>query len=85
MNLFAIYDTKAEFYGQPFMARTHGDAIRSFTQAVNAGDSQLSKTPADYTLFCLAEYDDTTGEIKPHVHVHLGNGVQYVQSEQKGQ
>lgn len=65
VQIFAIYDTKAESYLQPFFSQTRGAAIRAFTDSVNdtTGESQFAKHPEDYTLFHLGHYDDQTSVI----------------------
>lgn len=65
-KIYAVYDSKAEFYGQPFFQRTVGEAVRSWETVCNDGQSAMSKFPADYTLFEIGEYDQETGKITPH-------------------
>lgn len=80
MRLFAIWDSKAEVYSQVMSSPSSGSMIRSFADTVNDGKSDFSRHPADYTLFCVGEYDDQVGVVTPIVHVNLGNGLQYVVS-----
>lgn len=61
VKVFTVYDSKVETYLQPFQARTKGEAIRSFADAVMDQKSQISQHPEDFTLFEIATYDDTTG------------------------
>lgn len=64
-KILTIYDCKAEAYGRPFVARSTGEGLRSFTDEVNSGreDSQLSNHPEDFTLFEVGTFDDAKGEI----------------------
>ena len=64
-KILTIYDCKAEAYGRPFVARSTGEGLRSFTDEVNSGreDSQLSNHPEDFTLFEIGTFDDVKGEI----------------------
>lgn len=59
---FAIYDVKTKAYMHPFMALTHGEAIRSLDDAVNSGKGMIANHPEDFKLFELAEFDDITGD-----------------------
>jgi len=62
-NMYTVYDSKTQAYLQPFQARTRGEAIRSFTEAVNDQKTMFYKYPSDYTLFELGEWDDEDGKI----------------------
>ena len=64
VNMYAIHDSKAGAYGQPFLLQTNGLASRSFIQAVMKQDSPFNKDPLDYTLFRIGNYDDETSIIK---------------------
>jgi len=77
MKIYTVHDSKAEAYLQPFFARSNGEAIRSFTQAINTPDHQFAKYSADYTLFEIGEFDDNTGVITTPYTRSLGNGVDF--------
>ena len=62
---FAVYDSAIKAYMSPFAAKSVGDALRMFTDAANSPDTQLSRHPADFTLFHVASYDDETGKFTP--------------------
>lgn len=62
-KLFTTYDVKSEQFGQPFVMTTKAIAIRSFTEACIAPDSEFAKYPEDYYLYCIGEYDSETGTI----------------------
>lgn len=66
MKLFTIFDMKAEVYARPFYALTDGEAVRTFTDAVNTDESPYNRHPEDYTLFSVAEFDDRLGKLTPH-------------------
>lgn len=67
MKLFAVYDTKASFYLQPFPETSTVSALRGFDQAVNADKgSTFSRFPDDFALHELATFDQQTGEILVH-------------------
>lgn len=80
LKVFAIYDSKAEAYMQPFMMQTRGQAIRSFSDLVNDGKSQLNKHPEDFTLFEIADFEDQKGIYTPlKTHASCGIAIEFVQ------
>lgn len=82
MKIYSIYDTKAEAYMQPWYARTKGEALRSFEQAVNDPQSQLSKHPSDFTLFELGEFDEQMGILTPNLSKYaLGTAIEFKKQE----
>lgn len=64
LKMFAIRDSKAEAFKQPYFCHTHGEAERSFTQLVRDPQSVVSQYPDDFDLYFLGEYNDQTGVIK---------------------
>lgn len=67
LKVFAIHDAKAEAYLQPFFMANKGSAIRAITDIVTKPDHQFAKYPEDFTLFELGEYDDSNGQMLPHL------------------
>lgn len=68
IKLFAVFDSKAAFFGQPFSDQQEGSAIRNFADAVNDGSNQNNmwhKHPEDFSLFQIGEFDNATGELLP--------------------
>ena len=62
----SIYDSKAEIWLDPWVVTSRAAAARQFHSQVNdERNTMLNQYPEDYTLFCLGEFDDRTGEIKP--------------------
>lgn len=78
---FTVYDNKVESYLRPFFCMTNGEAIRSFTDAVNDPTSAFHKHPADFTLFQIGVYDDTHGVLKASDPVNLGCAIEYKNGE----
>jgi hypothetical protein len=62
-KLYVVYDVKSETYTSPTVNPARGQAIRSFGDAVNGGESVLSSHPEDFTLFEIGSFDPNTGEI----------------------
>lgn len=62
LNSYSIFDIKAQVYSPPFHAITHGAACRivqdSFTPS-----SALFRHPNDFIIYCIARFDDATGQL----------------------
>lgn len=68
IKLFAVFDAKAAFFGQPFSDQQEGSAIRSFADAVNDSSNPANmwnKHPEDFSLFQIGEFDNNSGELIP--------------------
>jgi hypothetical protein len=63
-QIFAIRDSKAEMFNDPFLCNTHGEAERSLKTAVNDKQSAISKYPEDFDLYHLGTYDTNSGKIE---------------------
>ena len=77
-KVYTVYDTKAEIYMNPFFQKARGEAIRSFTNLANDESTTVGKYPADFVLFEIGEYDDSSGELISGVHTSLGVALEYV-------
>lgn len=76
LKMFTVYDSKAEIYLRPFSMRSTGEAVRGFITTLNDQNTEFAKYPADFTLFEIGEFNETTCEInlQPHL-INLGNGL----------
>ena len=63
LRLFSVYDTKADAFNTPFACPTNGIAIRHFSDMANNPESSISRHPGDYKLFCVGDFDDSTGRV----------------------
>lgn len=63
-KMYAVHDSKAETFNQPFYCKTHGEAERNFAQLKADEKSFVSKYPEDYDLYYVGDYDTNTGKIK---------------------
>lgn len=73
MKLYVVYDSKAEAYVSPHFVKSNGIALRAFTDAANDTQTELYKHPGDYTLFCVGEFNEETGEMVPYAaKINLG-------------
>jgi len=62
-KMFAIRDSKACAFLQPFFSSANGSALRALSDAVSDGKSPLALHPEDYILYEVGSFDDNTGEI----------------------
>lgn len=78
LKAFVIYDSKVEAYNSPFFQRSTGEAMRSFEAACSDAGSNISKWPADYTLFEIGEYDDQSGVFEMYeAKRNLGTALEF--------
>ncbi|QXP08533.1 MAG: nonstructural protein [Arizlama microvirus] len=67
IGVYAIKDTKAGVFNNPFFTRHEAEAIRGFNRAANDPNTTISIYPADFELYKLGEWSDFTG-----CHTDLG-------------
>lgn len=68
-SVYAIHDAKAKDYGTPVFSENDATAFRSFGDWLKDPAQYIGKHPEDFDLFCLGEYDSSTGDI---VGISLG-------------
>lgn len=64
LNSYSIFDIKAQVYSPPFYAITHGAACRIVQDSLSPS-SALFRHPNDFILYCIARFDDATGQLAP--------------------
>jgi hypothetical protein len=64
VNVYAIYDAKAEVFGKPIFFNTDGLAVRSFYEACEHPESEFKKYPHDFSLLKIGTYDDAKGALE---------------------
>ena len=76
LQIVAIKDSAVSAFNTPSFVQHVGVAVRSFTQAVNDPQHDFFRTPADFELYHLGEYDDQDGSIiQPDTPTRLVRGV----------
>jgi len=76
-KVYVIFDSKVSAYLQPFFARTAGEALRMWESTVNDPKTQISKYPADFTLYETAEFNEATGAFTQHLNLlNLGTALE---------
>ncbi len=76
-----IYDSKAEAYHTPLFFQSKGQAVRSFSDAVNepTQKSEIARHPEDFTLFIIGTFDERNGKLiafPQPVSLALGQNLQ---------
>ena len=83
MEVFSVYDSKAEAYLQPFFAQTRGVAIRQFEAAANSVEHNFYRFGADFTLFHIGQWDEHDGTLVMfEVKDSLGTALQFQRHEE---
>jgi hypothetical protein len=78
LKIFSIYDSKVEAYKEPFFMQKKGEAIRAITELLHNPQHAFAKYPADFTLFELGEYDDSSGILTSLPSpISLGNLIEF--------
>lgn len=80
LQVFTVYDVKAESYTKPFFERSTATAVRAFTDAVNEEGSDFQRHAEDYTLFHVGGFDDQKGTFAPLEPRSLGNALTFLES-----
>ena len=84
LNIFAVYDRKAQYYLPPFTDQYEANAIRTFTEAVMTSETPLSQYPADFDLVHLGTMDVRDGDLVALGHANiLVNGLVALESAQR--
>lgn len=71
VNLYSIYDRKAQYYLPLFQASSDAQAERQFAQIVTQSETDVSKYPADFDLVRLGALNVETGYIEPEQPIGL--------------
>lgn len=59
-SILAVLDTVGGIYGNPFFSTNKNTGIRDFHHAAKEPGSAINRSPEDYQLFYLGEFDDVT-------------------------
>lgn len=63
MKIYSIYDSAADVFNDPFNQLTNEVALRTFRSLIYDGQSTISNTPGDFSLFCLGDFNSETGVV----------------------
>jgi len=72
-HVYAVKDLAVQAFGDCFLTRAPGEAMRSFQDEVNRtdGKSAVAQHPEDYELYKIGTYDDQTGKLHALEHPEL--------------
>lgn len=80
--IVSIKDRAIEAFQPASVFRHEAQAIRSFTDAMqNPNNTDINKHPADFDLYRLGYFDDSTGIITSDI-VKLADGKQLSQAQE---
>lgn len=65
VKIYSVRDKVAETFDQPIFGLNDGMMLRWFEDMVNGKNDQWSKHAEDYSLWCIGEFNNITGEIFP--------------------
>lgn len=74
LQAFAVFDEKAGVFAHPFFALAVGQALRTFQDWCRDPNTPLSRHPADYKLYRIGRFEDTSGEFSPEAPNFLAVG-----------
>ncbi len=81
VKMFAVHDTKAAAYLQPWFQTTDALAIRNFADCINDKNHNFGRHPEDYNLFLIGEFNDQDAMLETHAPKSLGNGIEFIKLE----
>lgn len=80
-KIYCVFDKKSGTWDNPFTARTHGEAERMFSGAVNDKQSLLGQYPEDFSLWHVGAFDPHSGDIEKSSAQCLGEAVSFRQNQ----
>lgn len=81
--VFTVFDSCAKVYDRPFVARSEGEALRSFTDIASDDKHPIGQHPEHYSIWRIGMYDDATGKIDTESPVHLSGAVELIKVDLK--
>lgn len=84
LKIYAIRDAAISGFMKPWVAKTNGEAIRTFQNVVNSKDDQnlISKHPEQFDLYLVADFDEDTGKVKAYEPtMHLAKAIEYKEAQ----
>lgn len=65
-NIYSIFDKASGIYERPFTIATDQLAKRSMVNLLTQKNSMIVDNPEDFTLFHIASFDSSSGEMVPN-------------------
>lgn len=79
-NIFTYFDSAVGAYATPIYMRSKGEALRWFEMMCNNPETIFAKSPRDYTLFHIGEFDDNTCISTLTTPVSLGCAIEFIKA-----
>lgn len=77
--MFSIFDTVARAFIAPFFCPNRQVAQRAFTESVNDKTHAFARSPYDYQLYFLGEFDSESGLVEPaELIFNMGTAAAYI-------
>lgn len=82
LKVYSILDDKAQCFNTPYFAQNDLVASRSFSDLCNDSRSIVSQHLGDFHLYCLGEFDNEKGILKPYdMPNFISHALQYANVE----
>ncbi len=81
-QIYAIYDSCAGIYDSPHFANSDDIVKRQFQDIATAADNPISKHPEHYSLWRLANWDNTNGKINDEKNECLWQALEAITQSQ---
>lgn len=79
LQVYAVYDSGISAWRLPMFARSKGEILRCWADAVNNPQSDFAKYPSDYTLFEVGSWDDANCKFDLlKTPVRIGVAIEFV-------
>lgn len=75
VRMYSVFDKKIGSYQAPVTAHNVGHALRMFHSFCSNPDNPINKYHQDYDVYDLGEFDDVSGQIKPHTNPQFISSV----------
>lgn len=62
-NMYALFDSAASMYLDPFLVQLDAQAIRAFDALIQTPGSDPSLFPQDFSLYKIGSYEPITGRL----------------------
>jgi len=83
LQIFTIFDAKAEAFLRPFCLPTVAHARRELAEVMQQPTGPFVDYPEDFTLFHVGEFDDETGEVQPLIKQESHGNLLLIKNELK--
>jgi len=82
LQIYAIFDTCSGLYGSPHFATNDDIVKRDFQDIATGTDNAIAKHPEHYSLWRLANWDNTTGKTNDEKNECLWQAIEAISQAQ---